>query len=117
MYHRRCIMNGTRFAVIGVGNMAKSIISGMLSSQMSISEWIMFDKFSQQYEALPYNASGYRFASDISDAVASADCILLSVKPQNFPEMIEEIRRVEGFDQRLYISIAAKKPFCAPHIK
>lgn len=97
----------SRFAVIGVGNMAKSIMSGMISSNMPISDWIVFDKFSDQYQSLPCNPKEYRYASDISEAVLAADCILLSVKPQNFPEILSEIRKTDGYSKKLYISIAA----------
>ena len=43
----------------------------------------------------------------ISSAVKEADCVLLSVKPQNYPEVISELKNIEGFERKLYISIGA----------
>ena len=96
-----------KFAVIGVGNMATSILNGMISAQMPISDWIVYDKNDTQYTRLPERSGGYYYAKDIRDAVSLADCVLLSVKPQNFPKVLEEIRSTPRFDQKLYLSIAA----------
>ena len=95
------------FAVIGVGNMATSILSGMVSTQMPISEWVVFDKFKEQYDRLPEKTGSYRYAESIREAVSLSDCVLLSVKPQNFSEVLAQIREANGYKDKLYISIAA----------
>ncbi len=97
-----------KLAVIGVGNMAKAIISGVVAHGISISEILLYDKNSNQYTDLPTNSSiPYRSVLTIADAVSEADCVLLSVKPQNFPEVLQEISSVDGHEKKLYISIAA----------
>ena len=97
-----------KLAVIGVGNMAKAIISGILSSDLSISEIILFDKYPEQYSTvLTQNRIPLHTAKTIAEAVTEADCVLLSVKPQNFPEVLAEIAAIPGHNQKLYISIAA----------
>ncbi len=102
-----------KFAVIGVGNMATSILCGMVSAQMPISDWIVYDKNTIQYEKLPTRSEAYYYAESISEAVSLADCILLSVKPQNFPQVLEEIQCAADFDKKLYISIAAGIDSCS----
>ncbi len=95
-----------KFAVIGVGNMAKAILGGVLSSELPISQIFLFDRNSAQYGSF---ASSVLFvqAQSIADAVCSADIVLLSVKPQNYDEVLSEIQTATDFDQKLYISIGA----------
>ncbi len=94
------------FAVIGVGNMAKSILAGIASSRMELAAIYLFDTNEQQYESFCHSP-GYHIVEDIVSAVEAADCILLSVKPQNFSDILEKIKQADGYASKLYISIAA----------
>ena len=97
-----------KLAVIGVGNMAKAIISGVVAKNLSISEILLYDKNSDQYENLPREGSiVFRPAETIAQAVLEADCVLLSVKPQNFPELLSELATCNNFHSKLYVTIAA----------
>ena len=99
-------MNG-KMAVIGVGNMAKAIINGMLSAQdICAGKIALFDRNEAQYEELA-SKSQFSCASSIADAVEDAELVLLSVKPQNFPEVLKELRAVPSHKDKIYISIAA----------
>ncbi|MBQ8848886.1 MAG: pyrroline-5-carboxylate reductase [Clostridia bacterium] len=100
----------TRFrslAVLGVGNMASAIISGIISSDIEISNILLYDKNASQYDKLDNGKIPYSYALSATEAVMSADCVLLSVKPQNYDEILSEISRVEGCEKKLYISIGA----------
>lgn len=99
--------NGRKLAVIGVGNMAKAIISGVLSSQINISDIILYDKNSDQCKDITSGLINITCARSISEAVMNADCVLISVKPQNYTEVLEEIEGMSGADKKLYISIGA----------
>lgn len=92
-------------AVIGVGNMAKSIIAGITSAKLPVTQFRLFDKNKEAYSSLKDN--DFFYANSIAEAVSQADCVLISVKPQNYPEVIEEIRAVTGYENKLYISIGA----------
>lgn len=94
-------------AVIGVGNMAKAIISGIVSANFGVDSMILFDANPAQYQNLPKSSFLYVYADSISDAVSRADVVLLAVKPQNYAEVLEEISRVDDCNQKLYISIGA----------
>ena len=94
------------FAVIGVGNMANAIISGILNSSLDIEKIYLFDKNPEQYTRSP-KSNKYVIASSVKEAVENANVILLSVKPQNYPQALEEIGQANDFDSKLYISIAA----------
>lgn len=94
-------------AIIGVGNMAKAIIAGINSADIPVSNIILFDKNDSQYMDLPNGKVTYTYASSVVDAVNNADCVLLSVKPQNYPEILNEISNVPDHEHKLYISIGA----------
>ena len=95
-----------KIAVIGVGNMAKAIIGGILSSNLPINQILLFDRNTDQYQSLP-NAAIFAEKASIVHAVSSADIVLLSVKPQNYNDVLDEIKRAKNFEQKLYISIGA----------
>ena len=95
-----------KFAVIGVGNMAKSIISGIISANIPVSSFYLFDKISAACDC--YNGKeNFYIQNDIISTVEKADCILLSVKPQNYNEILSEIKKATDYSQKLYISIGA----------
>lgn len=94
------------FAVIGVGNMARSIIAGITSSQLAVDKFYLYDKNPEACVSYS-DKSNFSVASDIAGAIANADCVLISVKPQNYGEVLSEFKAVAGFEKKLYISIGA----------
>ena len=92
-------------AVIGVGNMAKAIIAGIQKSDRKIESFYLYDINFEQYSSLiSENIIG---AKSIEEAIVNSDCVLLSVKPQNFPDILAEIKKVPESKEKLYITIAA----------
>ncbi len=100
-------MNNYKLAVIGVGNMAKAVIAGIQKSTVAIKEIRLFDKNTAQYDSLSVGNYPYIICESIADAVNGADCVLLSVKPQILPNVLEEISCINNTNQKLYITIAA----------
>ena len=94
-------------AVIGFGNMAKAIISGVLDSSLNIGEIKVFDKNPEQYASFKNDNYELKQENSIADAIKGADVVLLAVKPQNYPEVLSEICENKEYDKKLYISIAA----------
>jgi pyrroline-5-carboxylate reductase len=93
-------------AFIGVGNMAGAIIGGMLrSGAVDHPHLILSDCFPEKCAA--YAAEGAVVAASPAEAAAQADCVVLSVKPQNFSEILPELAAVEGIQNKLIITIAA----------
>ena len=97
-----------KLGIIGFGNMAEAILGGILNGgfitkdkvMASGKDEVMMKKASEQY--------GIRTESDNKVVVTEADVILLSVKPQILPEIIDEIKEV-CTDEKLIISIVAGK--------
>ena len=94
------------FAVIGVGNMARAIVAGIVSADINISRFYLYDKFSQVYQSFENNEKFF-VKDSVASAVEDADCVLISVKPQNYAEVLSEIKMARDFDKKLYISIGA----------
>lgn len=96
-------------AFIGVGNMACAIIGGMLNSgAVDCPHLILTDKLPDK--CTPYAEQGAVVAFSPAEAARRADCIVLSVKPQNFPEILPELSAVENIKDKLIITIAAGIP-------
>ena len=94
-----------KLAVIGYGNMAKAIVKGALGAETDISDIIVFDVNATQYTAC--DSDVIKVSASMEDAVMAADAVLLSVKPQNFPEILPAIKQISDYQSKLYISIAA----------
>ena len=94
------------FAVIGVGNMARSIIAGITSADIAVANFYLYDKIATAYDTFEKN-DRFFISKDIVFAIENADCVLLSVKPQNYGEVLEEIKKAKDYDKKLYISIGA----------
>lgn len=93
-------------AFIGVGNMAGAIIGGLLrSGEADYPHLILSDKLPSQ--CAPYAEQGATVAATPAEAAAAADCVVLSVKPQNFPEILPELAAVPHIEDKLIITIAA----------
>ncbi len=93
-------------AVIGVGNMARSIIAGILSSSLEIENFYLYDKNLAAYETFSNNGR-FVFSDNIENALKCSNCVLLAVKPQNYAEVLNEIKLINGHEKKLYISIGA----------
>lgn len=98
-------MSRGKLAVIGVGNMAKAIIGGVIGSKMGISHIYLFDVNRSQCE--PLNSEKISVVSSIEAAIAQSDSVLISVKPQNYSEVLETLSSLPSYREKLYISIGA----------
>lgn len=94
-----------KFAFLGTGNMAGAIIKSM-QNNYSADRIVLFDKDTSKYNT--YRNQPYILAESAPQAVENADYIFLSVKPQNFTELLTEIKE-SGVDlkDKTFISIAA----------
>ena len=97
-----------KIAFIGVGNMASAILAGITSRSDAPTQWediILFNKHPEKLEL--YKVKGAYLASSLEDAVFRADCVMLCVKPQTVSEILPEISKVQGVENKLFVSIAA----------
>ena len=96
-------------AFIGVGNMAGAIMGGMLrSGAIDHAHLVLSDKFPDK--CADYVKNGATLAASPAEAAAAADCVVLSVKPQNFGEILPLLAEVSNIQHKLIITIAAGIP-------
>ncbi len=95
-----------RIAFVGAGNMASSIIGGLIASGHSADQISAADPFPASLERLREIAPVAVY-SDNTSAVAGADIIMLAVKPQVMAEATDSIAAAVRTRRALVISIAA----------
>lgn len=100
-------MEQRHIAFIGAGNMARSLISGLINAGFPGNHIHATD-----IDALKAQELGKEFgitgSNDNVAAVKNADVIVLAVKPQFMAEMLAQLAPVIGdFGNKLFISIAA----------
>ncbi len=100
-------MSCYRIGFIGVGNMASAMIGGMTSvGGVRWEDLRLFDIMSDKTSAFANN--GALVCGSIKELYDSSDCVVLSVKPQNFPEILSELSKATLDGRRvLFITIAA----------
>ncbi len=101
-----CNMKRSSLAVLGVGNMAKAILNGIIDSSYDIKNIVLFDVNKEQYTSLLSYKEIICVESAV-DAINKSDCVLISVKPQNYNDILSDIKKCEGYENKLYISIGA----------
>ena len=91
--------------VIGAGNMATAIVKGAVSSGVcSAGDIYVFDVIDSKAKA--FEEFGCVKTDDVKNCVKGADVVLFAVKPQNFDELLPQIKDVCS-PEKLFITIAA----------
>jgi pyrroline-5-carboxylate reductase len=93
-------------AFIGAGNMASSLISGLIAQGHSAANIRASDPDAAQLGKL--DALGIKTCPTNDEAVAAADLVVLAVKPQVLGTVLEELTTLTA--EQLLISIAAGVP-------
>ncbi len=94
-----------RIAFIGGGAMGEAMVRCLLTKKVTAPQDVMISDISPVRRELLNLEYGVNTLADNGKAVADADLIILAVKPQNLPQVMEEI---EGLASRqLVLSIVA----------
>ena len=99
-------VNTPQIAFIGAGNMASSIIGGLVESGHPADHITAADPYPPSLEALSAIAP-VGICNSNADAVTGADVVVLAVKPQVMAEAIESIAEAVQASNAVTISIAA----------
>ncbi|AWY45188.1 pyrroline-5-carboxylate reductase [Glaesserella parasuis 29755] len=98
-------MQHKKIAFIGAGNMAFTIISGLIKSGYPAEQIIARNK-SNETRRSQLRAMGVQVDLSNLDAVTQADVVILAVKPQMMAEVCSEFSQVD-FSAKWVISVAA----------
>ncbi len=83
-------MTNHRIAILGAGNLGTSLAKGLLASNQYTGENIILtEKRESRIQFL--NSQGFRVTDNNREAVADARILVMSVKPQQFTSLAEEI--------------------------
>lgn len=96
----------TRIAFIGGGNMARSLIGGLLKTGVAASSISVAEPRAEARQELG-REFGVACYADNCQAAAEADVLILAVKPQIMPAVQGELKDVLARQRPLLISIAA----------
>jgi pyrroline-5-carboxylate reductase len=100
------MLEQVRFAFIGGGNMAEALIKGLLSGLGVTPQQITATDVVPERRTYMQTTYGITASADNKHAVQESTVVILAVKPQIMPMILEEIAPVMNSD-KLVISIAA----------
>ena len=100
------MLEQVRFAFIGGGNMAEALIKGLLSGLGVTPQQIMATDVVPERRTYMQTTYGITASADNKHAVQESTVVILAVKPQIMPMILEEIAPVVN-SEKLVISIAA----------
>ncbi len=84
-------MNKYKIAILGGGNLGTSLAKGLLKSGLYKNDQILLTEKRESRISYLRN-SGFNVTSDNTVAAAGSEILVLSVKPQQFAELAEEIK-------------------------
>ena len=102
-------MKTRRIAVLGAGNMGRALLRGMLKAPWATPPQFTATTRSREHAEALSRELGIQAHTDNLKAAAWADVIVLGVKPQILPQLLDEIKPAVPAG-RLVISIAAGIP-------
>ena len=98
-------MKQKRVGFIGAGNMATAIVNGILKNHAKSAEDIsVFDLDGQKLAAMA--GKGIDTVSSCAELAAKSDIIVLAVKPQNYEEVLNDIK-ASVTEDKVIVTIAA----------
>lgn len=97
-----------KIGFIGLGNMAKAMLEGMLNQGVVSPQEVVGSCKTQESAKKVAEKFGIQTYTDNRETAKGADYLFLAVKPQFFPQVIEEIKDYVG-EETVIISIAAGK--------
>ena len=103
------MMKNLNVAFVGAGNMASSLIGGLIKKGLNPDNIYISDPSPAQCQQL-VDTYGVKACADNSEACLNADVLLLAVKPQVMGAVLADIKSAMDSKQPLLISIAAGIP-------
>jgi len=100
-------MNTRTITFIGGGNMARSLIGGMMSNDWPADLIHVADPDQKQLELITSAFPGIHTHTDNGSATEATEIVVLAVKPQILPEVARSLAGSIDKDKHLVISIAA----------
>ncbi len=98
------------FGILGAGNMGTAIAYGAVNAGLYAKEdMLLFNRNEEKQEA--HKKEGYNVTGDFTEVYTQSEIVLLSVKPQNFNEVLPKLAECKMEEKPLLVSIAAGVAF------
>lgn len=94
-----------RIGFVGAGNMATAIINGVLRNKAKAPEFLEIYDLDEQKCRIMYE-KGICCSHSVKELAENCDIIILAVKPQNYEEVLSELKGCVTLD-KVFVSIAA----------
>lgn len=96
-----------KIGFIGGGNMARALARGLLGSGMSRTEQLRISEPSDERRRELAQELGVVVSADNRDVAGASDVVILAVKPQVLPDVLQELQPIARSESKLWISVAA----------
>lgn len=106
-------IDGIDIGFIGGGNMAQAIIGGLLGAGVPASRLLVAEPATDRRRQLLALGRELRLAATNADVAATADVLVLAIKPQVMSIVLGELRGQQRPARQLVVSIAAGIPIAA----
>ncbi len=93
-----------KIGFIGAGNMATAIIGGLIGAGTSASDICVFDMDKEKLSS--FSQQGLTISNNSCELTAECDIVVLAIKPQNYSEVLNEIKEF-ATAEKTFVSIAA----------
>jgi len=103
------MLKNKKIAIIGSGNIAEALVSGLLKRRVVLPSNIFATDVSEQRRQLFKSRYGVRVGSNNLEAIKGAHIIILAVKPQVIDQVVAELKWPTKSDP-LVLSVAAGVP-------
>lgn len=96
-----------KIGFIGVGNMAGAIIGGITAAggSTAFSDLVLYDCFPGKCDS--YASQGASVVDSEASVVEASDVVVLSIKPQGFPELLSKLAKIPCIREKIIVTIAA----------
>lgn len=92
-----------KIGFIGVGNMGSSILCGAINNNVIKAENVYANSLVMSDRVKDFDIN----VTNLQNLIKNSDYIILCIKPQGFEDLLRSITLQEGYDTKVYISIAA----------
>jgi pyrroline-5-carboxylate reductase len=99
------VLSTKKFAILGVGNMGGALLKGLIDTKAADPSRVTVHNRRTERTNEIAKRFGVHSATSNADCVTGADIVILAVKPQILPRVLEEIRGATP--DPLYVSVAA----------
>jgi pyrroline-5-carboxylate reductase len=95
-----------KICFIGGGNMASSMIAGVVLDGFNAKNITVYDRNKDKLQNL-VNKYGINISQDLQKTVKEADMVILSVKPQQMSDIVEQISQIVINHKKFIVTVAA----------